>query len=185
MHVRRLTESDAEEYRTLRLEGLKGAPTAFGSSYEESERRPLSAYAERLRSGEGAAVFGAFGPGGLAGTVGVYRDTGLKERHKAVLWGMYVTPATRRTGVARRLVGAALDAVRGMEGVLQVKLAVEGSNAPARALYESFGFEEYGREERALFVGGRYYAEVHMVLFLDRPGSASAGMVSASYSHDE
>src|SRR5688572_934826 len=100
MTVRRLTEDDAELYRDLRLEGLRNVPTAFGSSYEESERRPLSAYAERLRPTEDTAVFGAFEQGSLVGSVGLFRESGLKERHKAMLWGMYVTPAARRTGVA-------------------------------------------------------------------------------------
>lgn len=167
MNVRRLAESDATTYRTLRLEALKGSPTAFGSSYEESERRPLSSYAERLKPTDDSAVFGAFEADRLVGTVGVYRESGLKEHHKLTLWGMYVTPAARRTGVARRLVGAALDAARAMSGVLQVKLAVEGTNAAATALYRSFGFHEYGREHRALQVEGRFYDEVHMVLYLD------------------
>ena len=167
MDVRRLAESDAVSYRTLRLEGLKGSPTAFGSSYEESERRPLSSYAERLKPTDDGAVFGAFDEDRLVGSVGVYRESGLKERHKAVVWGMYVTPDARRAGVARRLVSAALDAARAMSGVLQVKLAVEGTNAAATALYRSFGFEEYGREHRALRVEGRFYDEVHMVLYLD------------------
>jgi GNAT superfamily N-acetyltransferase len=32
-----------------------------------------------------------------------------KERHKAYLWGMYVTRAARGRGVGRQLVRAALD----------------------------------------------------------------------------
>lgn len=167
MSVRRLTESDAIPFRALRLEGLKGSPTAFGSSYEESERRPLSAFAERLKPTEHSAVFGAFGGDHLVGTVGVYRESGLKQQHKAVLWGMYVTSGARRTGVGRRLVSTALDAARAMRGVLQVKLAVEGTNLAASALYRSFGFEEYGRERRALRVGAEFYDVVLMVLNLD------------------
>lgn len=167
MNVRLLAESDAVLYRALRLEGLKGVPTAFGSSYEESERRPLATYAERLKPTDHAAVFGAFDGDRLVGSVGVFRESGFKEQHKAVLWGMYVTPDARRTGVARRLVRSALDAARAMHGVLQVKLAVEGTNIAAAALYRSFGFEEYGREPRALFVDGEFYDEALLVLHLD------------------
>lgn len=167
MHLRRLTGSDAEVYRRLRLEGLRTAPTAFGSSYEESVERPLTDYARRLEPSERTVVMGAFEGDELVGTVGVFQEAGLKERHKAVLWGVYVTPSARGAGVAKALTRAVIDAARAMEGVRQIKLAVEGTNHAARALYESLGFTEFGREERALCVDGVFYAEVHMVLFLD------------------
>jgi RimJ/RimL family protein N-acetyltransferase len=173
MQVRQLNGADAEEYRRLRLEGLRDTPTAFGSSYEESEHRPLEEYARRLEPTERTAVFGAFDHGALVGTVGVYRETGLKERHKAVLWGMYVTSSSRRGGIGRLLVRSALEAVRTLHGVIQVKLAAESTNEAAIALYGSFGFRAYGREERALFVDGRYYDELHMVVFLDGYDQAS------------
>jgi len=185
MTVRRLTEDDAELYRDLRLEGLRNVPTAFGSSYEESERRPLSAYAERLRPTEDTAVFGAFEQGSLVGSVGLFRESGLKERHKAMLWGMYVTPAARRTGVARQLVSSLIEAAGGMQGVLQVKLAVEGTNAAALALYRSFGFEVYGREPRALLVDGSYYDEDLMVLFLDQRDTSDATAITQVRHHGE
>lgn len=174
MHVRQLDGSDAAAYRLLRLAGLREAPTAFGSSYEESEHRPLADYAHRLEPTERTAVFGAFDLDALIGTVGVYRETGLKERHKAVLWGMYVTPASRRSGAAKALVRSALEAARELAGVIQVKLAVESTNWPAIALYESMGFRPFGREERALLVDDRYYDEIYMVTFLDGHEHASA-----------
>src|SRR5690606_8500432 len=175
MEVRRLTVEDAEAYRTLRLEALRTVPTAFGSSYEDDARLPLSEFAKRVEVSESSAIYGAFEGGALVGSVGLYQEGGTKERHKAVLVGMYVAPAARRRGAARRLVKAVLEFAGRIDHVRQVKLAVEATNVPARALYESFGFEEFGRERRALFVAGQFYDEVHMVLFLDRPQGADSG----------
>lgn len=54
-----------------------------------------------------------------------------------------VAPALRRRGLARRLLGLVLQICRNM-GIQQGYLEVRRSNAAARALYEAFGFSEYG-----------------------------------------
>ena len=94
MEIRTLTEDDAALYRELRLEALQTNPEAFGSSYEEAAARPLSATAERLRT-PGAVTLGAFEEAALIGNVTLVRDEGLKMRHRANIYAMYVTPAAR------------------------------------------------------------------------------------------
>ena len=166
--VRELTPEDAEAYRPLRLEALQSAPSAFASSFEEEADRDLDVVRERLRGGPDRANFGAFLDARLVGTSAIFRMPRLKERHKAYLVGMYVAPAARRTGVGRALVAAVLDRARAMPGLRQVLLGVEAGNAPARALYEGFGFEPFGYERAALVVDGAAYDEVHMVWTLPR-----------------
>ena len=164
--LRELRPDDADAYRPLRLEALRDVPSAFASSYEEESARDPAATRERLRAGPDGATFGAFLDGRLVGTSTIFRLPRLKERHKAYLVGMYVAPAARRTGVGRALVAAVLERARSMPGVRQVLLGVEAGNAPARALYEAFGFEAFGYERDALIVDGVAYDEVHMVWFL-------------------
>ncbi|MCW1928107.1 GNAT family N-acetyltransferase [Bhargavaea beijingensis] len=43
-------------------------------------------------------------------------------------------------------------------------MAVVSDNGPAKKLYTSLGFENYGTEPHALKVGGKYYDEDLMVL---------------------
>lgn len=172
--VRALTPEDAAAYRPLRLEALRDAPSAFASSVEEEAARDLAATRQRLQAGPDGATFGAFLDGGLVGTSSIFRMPRLKERHKAYLVGMYVAPAARRTGIGRALVAAVLERARGMPGLRQVLLGVEAGNAPARALYEGFGFEAFGYERAALVVDGVAYDEVHLVRFLDGGAAASA-----------
>jgi ribosomal-protein-alanine N-acetyltransferase len=58
-----------------------------------------------------------------------------------------VHPEHRRRGIARRLLVEALSRARAL-GATVAWLEVRPSNAPARNLYASFGFQEMGRRPR-------------------------------------
>ena len=157
--LRRLTPDDAALYRSIRLEGLADSPDAFSSTLEAELDRPLAASAARL--GE-THVVGAFSGPHLAGVAGFAVAAGPKHAHKGVLWGMYVRPAYRGAGVGRMLVEAIIEHARHRVELLQ--LFVVSDNLPARRLYESFGFVEYGIEPRATKYRGRYHDDVMMAL---------------------
>jgi ribosomal protein S18 acetylase RimI-like enzyme len=80
---------------------------------------------------------------------------------KGVLWGMYITPEARGSGLAAALVDTLLEYAR--KEVEQVQLTVAGTNPRARRFYQRIGFVEYGLEERALKYKGAYHDEVLMV----------------------
>lgn len=163
MTIRRLSPSSATAYRRLRLRGLRESPTAFGSSYAEEAQHPLKTFAARLEQSAAKWVFGAFEGERLIGVVSLIREEKRKERHKAAIFGMYVEPKMRQNGIGRRLIGRVVDAAHRMHGLKQVRLAVVASNRPALRLYKSAGFEIYGREEDALFVAGKFHAELFLV----------------------
>jgi ribosomal protein S18 acetylase RimI-like enzyme len=162
--LRRLETSDVADYRELRLESLKGHPEAFASSLEHEADKPLSWWAERLETN---MVFGGWvNSSRLDGVAGLHVRDAVKLRHKGVLWGMYVRPEARGTGLAAALVQQVVEHARTL--VEEVCLTVVTSNAAARRLYSAVGFKEYGLERRALKVGSKYYDEVLMVLPLTR-----------------
>jgi ribosomal protein S18 acetylase RimI-like enzyme len=161
IEVRRLMPADAARYREIRLAGLKNSPEAFGSTFETESLKPLSSFAERLRS---SAAFGAFCGAKLLGIAGFAFHEGVKEAHKGRLWGMYVRPNARKSGVGRRLVEAVIDFARQHAEILQ--LSVVSDNEPARRLYARLGFVEYGLEKDSLKQGDTYYDEILMALDL-------------------
>lgn len=163
MLIRTLQPEDAAAYQALRLRGLAEVPTAFASSWEEEQGTPLEEVARRLRPDETGAVFGAFASSQLVGLAGVQRESMVKLRHKAWLWGMYVSPEYRRSGVGSRLLEHALPYVWQSLGVAQVHLGVHTGNTSALALYRRFGFEVWGTERAALIVAGEPQDEHHMV----------------------
>jgi RimJ/RimL family protein N-acetyltransferase len=170
IEVRRLTPGDAAGYREIRLAGLKNNPEAFGSTFESESLKPLSSFAERLRS---SAIFGAFRGAELLGIAGFAFREGAKEAHKGLLWGMYVRPDARKSGVGGRLVEAVIDFARQHVEILQ--LNVVSDNEPARRLYARLGFVEYGLEKDSLKYRGIYYDEILMALDLKGRVSDAAG----------
>jgi ribosomal protein S18 acetylase RimI-like enzyme len=178
IEVRRLTPADAARYWEIRLAGLKNSPEAFGSTFETESLKPMSSFAERLRS---SAVFGAFRDAELLGIAGFAFHEGVKEAHKGLLWGMYVRPNARKSGVGRRLVDAVIDFARQHVEILQLR--VVSDNEPARRLYAGRGFIEYGLEKDSLKQTGTYYDEVLMALDLKGRVSDAAG--SRRHGHPE
>ena len=161
--VRRLSSSDAVSYRDLRLDGLREHPEAFGASWEEEGAQPLAWFADRL---DRNVIFGG-GPANISalrGIVGFSVVGGSKQRHKGILWGMFVRPEARGTGVGPSLVAHVLEhAARTVE---EIRLTVVATNVAALRLYERAGFEKYGLERRALKIGEDYHDEVLMALSL-------------------
>lgn len=164
--IRVLTVDDVEEYRALRLRALREEPQAFGSSWEEESQRPPEMAIARLQSSDQAAFGGYDDNDRLVGMVWLWREGGIKSRHKGYIISMYVAPEARGHGLGRKLLDAAIARARETPGIEQLLLAVTSINTPARSLYLSMGFEPYGLERKALKLGDRYLDEELMVLFL-------------------
>jgi len=165
LKVRLLVADDVASYRELRLEGLKNHPEAFASSWEYEATKPASWWTERL---EMNTVFGGWvDRSPLVGVAGLRVPGQVKLRHRGVLWGMYVRPEARGTGLAAALVRQVIEHARTL--VEEICLSVVVSNAAACRLYSAAGFQEYGLERRAIKVGSEYYDELLMTLPLNPP----------------
>jgi ribosomal protein S18 acetylase RimI-like enzyme len=159
--IRPLRVDEPALYRDIRLEALRLHPASFSAAFEQEAAQPLSFFAQRLSAN---MVFAGFREQEIFGIAGFMPEAGMKRAHKGHIWGMYVRPAARGTGLARQLVEAVLEYTQ--DRVELVQLSVIAGNAPAQRLYASLGFVAYGLEERALKVDGRYYDEVHMARLL-------------------
>lgn len=161
--IRTTTDADMAAYRALRLEGLRSAPTAFGSDYETSAVQPDSFWYGRIRQREGEqATFVVDAGGELAGMAVITREDGVKERHNADIYSVFVHPAWRGQGLADALIHTCVDWAR-QHGIRNVKLSVNTNNTPAIRCYTRCGFRVYGVEPEVIFWDGVYYDELLMV----------------------
>jgi ribosomal protein S18 acetylase RimI-like enzyme len=168
--IRRLRLDDTCSFRAIRLEALSVNPDALVSTFELEDKLDVAWFARRL---EDSHVMGAFRNGELVGTAGFVLQQGQKNAHKGRLWGMYVRPGSRNLGIGRMLVSAVMDVAR--EYVELIQLSVVKDNLPARRLYESAGFVEFGMESKASKLGDKYYDEAHMALDFGRRVAFSWG----------
>jgi RimJ/RimL family protein N-acetyltransferase len=171
--IKPLEADDWDAFWALRLRALAEHPDAFGSELDETLAAGEQAARERfapLQDDPVNQIFGAFDQEGtLAGVAGILGNDHRKMRHRVFVWGVYVVPEARGTGVGKALMGACVDHARATPGVLQVHLTVASHNAAAIAIYERCGFVRYGREPRSLILpDGREIDEDLMVLMLDR-----------------
>lgn len=103
------------------------------------------------------------------GLVAIRREERSRLSHRAELTSLYLDAEARGTGLAGRLLDAALDHAMRRQGVVRVGLSVSASNTSAIRLYESRSFRIWGVEPGSV-IGeeGSYEDEVHMVHVLGK-----------------
>ncbi|MFD3449373.1 GNAT family N-acetyltransferase [Microbacteriaceae bacterium 4G12] len=165
MKIRVLQASDARCYQELRLTALQVNSEAFGSTYEREVKFSLETIIERIQPTENKFVLGAFNDQNqLVGIVAFVRESGLKDAHKANIYGMFVAPEMRGSGLGKALMLELIRKAKNLNGLEQLKLTVMSENGAAKQLYKSIGFEVYGVEQNALKLNGQYFDEDLMVL---------------------
>jgi ribosomal protein S18 acetylase RimI-like enzyme len=166
--IRRLVRDDLDAAIALRRRALANDPDAFGASF-----RPADDYVRRFSARIATAfdadddfVIGAFDGLDLCGMVGCQRLDGVKARHRAAVWGMYVDGALRGRGLGRRLVEEVIARARVVDGLAILELTVVADNASARGLYDRLGFVAWGVQRGAIVWQGRRADEAHLALDL-------------------
>ena len=161
MAIELLDPSHAKAYRHLMLEAYALHPEAFVSTIARREQLPLSWWEAKLDD-ELSALFGAFVDSQLVGMVGVAFEPWEDARHKATLFGLYVTRAFRGQGLGEDLVQAVLSLAEQEPEIKVIELTISAGSDAALTLYQRCGFEQSGLEDSAIRVGEAYYDRVHM-----------------------
>lgn len=160
--VRALTHDDWLVWKTFRLTGLQESPLSFAASYEVESTYTDEQWKDSL---EISTIMGIFVDGVLAGTMGLSAYQYAQMQHKCRLFGVYVSPEYRGTGVADVLMRAVIEHTK--KSFLQIVLGVKSVNERAIGFYKKHGFVVYGTEPWASKVGDIFYEDTLMVFFFD------------------
>ncbi len=134
--VRETVMADWQAWRDIRLQALRDAPDAFGSTYAEQNRRGENHWRQRVA---GSGLFLAWIP-----EVSVAEPAGMAGGYQAApgtveLISMFVRPQARGRGVGEALIDAVTGWARERDAT-SVHLWVTDINKHARRLYERCGF---------------------------------------------
>ncbi len=143
--VRVLGESEWSLYRDVRLRALAQSPSAFTATLADETDRDESFWRDRMARSYRLLAERDQLPQGIV-SLGVYDE----EPSSAEVFGLYVIPEARGTGVSWRLVEAAA-AMATQLGYVQLYYWVGTDNGRAIGFAKNFGFRSsgYRRPSRA------------------------------------
>lgn len=158
--VRPLGEEDWQQYRDTRLTALRESPEAFAATVDEEEAFDEDFW--RLRMTRSARLL-AERDGSPLGIVSLAPSD---ERPKtSELFGLWVSPEARGSGVATELVRAGANMAR-QQGQTQLTYWVGSDNGRAVAFASGFGFRPTADRRPMRVKGDDDEDEVAMVLAL-------------------
>jgi GNAT superfamily N-acetyltransferase len=126
MNIRVLQFDDWTRWKELRKESILLCPEAFASSFEEECGLSDRQFQDWITKN---VIFGAFIDDRLIGTAGFFQMELAKEKHRGVLFSVYVTPNERQQGTAYQLVEEVIKESK--KRVIQLHLKVVSSNSSA------------------------------------------------------
>ncbi|HQF04011.1 MAG TPA: GNAT family N-acetyltransferase [Phycicoccus sp.] len=134
IHVRALTDGDWELFRSVRLRALEESPEAFVADHASEADEPEGFWHDRLARSQRLLAEVDDAP------VGIVSLGPVDDRPEAgQIFGLWVDPALRGSGVATALVRACVEAA-GAAGKEHVLYWVGTDNGRAVAFASGFGF---------------------------------------------
>jgi GNAT superfamily N-acetyltransferase len=141
--VREVVAADWQALRDIRLEALRDAPEAFGSTFAREAAFGEADWQRRIsRGGSFLAYLPEASASEPVGLIGGY----VEDPETVELVSMYVRPRARGRGVGEALIATVIDWA-GERSAASVHLWVTETNKPARLLYERCGFSLTGERQ--------------------------------------
>ena len=159
--IRALNEKDVDAFIRLRKESIVTMPASFGADPDVEIDRETTEKDLKGKSEENF-ILGYFEGQTLVAMLGFIRYKNQKTRHKAFIWGVYVSEDYRGKKIGKQLMMACIERAKSISGLEKILLGVSHISDAAIGLYESMGFTTYGAERNAMLWQGEYIHEILM-----------------------
>ena len=166
MIIREVSAEEVAAFKDFFVQGLIDRPDCFRISPADLAPLPFP-----TRGTADSFTLGAFdAEGEWLGTISFKREGQERERlrHQGLVFFMYVSGKAVGKGIGSRLLDELLLRVKTQTDIEQVILTLVGTNARAKKLYLSKGFETYGYQKSAIKWNDSYLDEEFMYLFVNR-----------------
>ena len=163
--IRELTPRDAEAFHYLRIRSINADPTSFSVLLDEEESMSaaqIHSLLDRFYRSSSAALWGGFCAGYLAGMIGLEPNLGPVRQHSGIVTSLCVLPEYRGQKIAMALVDHLIAYARKKPQLESLVLEVSETAVAAIRLYRKAGFEESGREPKALAFGDQRFDLIRM-----------------------
>ncbi|MCB0415446.1 MAG: GNAT family N-acetyltransferase [Bdellovibrionales bacterium] len=142
--IRVLNENDFDEYYRVRLKSLEDHPEAYSSMPKFFKEATNEIHLKLLNDSASESNFyllGHFYENKLTGIIGLKPESRESVIHKATLWGFYVDPEFRNSGIGKKLIQKLLSITKEKSNLRYIRLMVAASCKEAISLFEQVGFD--------------------------------------------
>lgn len=156
MRIISITPDDWENFREIRLAGIKTDPQAFGGDLSEEIERKAPEWIKRLKSSD-RFFFATEDDGRFVAIAGAIK---LND-YIWTLVGVYTLPEFRSNGLAKRLVQSVIDESKNRGGST-IQLMVNVDQKDAVNIYEKLGFKILTTIKGEIMADGKAHDEYQM-----------------------
>jgi ribosomal protein S18 acetylase RimI-like enzyme len=163
--IRPLGPEDLDTFIQIRRDSLELFPYAFGGAPGIEIDRDKTLFDLKQKNAENF-ILGYFDQQkGLIGIVGCFREKGIKYRHKANIWGMFVYPDYQGKKIGEQLLKECIHRISFIHDIHKIRVCATHLSIAAIKLYQKLGFITYGKEQNAM----RWNDQALEMVYLDLP----------------
>lgn len=145
--IKRITENDWQDLRSVRLKALQSDPAVFGSNYQKEAAMTEAEWKTWLQTDD-AAIFLLYENAAPIGMTAIAVDRADPTKRRAVLWGSWLEPRTRGMGFSKMMYQARIAWATEHPTIETIIVSHRASNLSSKHANQKHGFVFTHKQEK-------------------------------------